>query len=347
MRILVANVNTTESMTDSIGRQAVAAAAPGTEIVPLTPVFGAESVEGNYESYLAARSRAHPKAFRNLRARLRKVEDACLEADFRADDRDPQALAAVIGLKREQYRRTRQIDVFGPPWTGRLIEILAARTGPGLRGRLSTLRLDGRLAAGHFGLQADGVLHYWFTVYDEAFAAYSPGLLLLHRIAEAGAVEGISRIDLGGGDYRFKHEFADLRPPLLDEYGLGAALGWHAEEFVRRTRLRVDFEDRAKERTRTLRHEDAVTLFRIAQEALNNVAKHAQAERAWICLSISGRAFVLELRDDGRGFDPAAPTSRLGMRGMRERAEAAGAAFEVQSAPGRGTLVRVSMPLPE
>src|SRR6476619_2392300 len=54
MRILVANVNTTESMTDSIGRQAVAAAAPGTEIVPLTPVFGAESVEGNYESYLAA-----------------------------------------------------------------------------------------------------------------------------------------------------------------------------------------------------------------------------------------------------------------------------------------------------
>src|SRR6476619_1833634 len=54
MRILVANVNTTESMTDSIGGQAIAAAAPGTEIVPLTPVFGAESVEGNYESYLAA-----------------------------------------------------------------------------------------------------------------------------------------------------------------------------------------------------------------------------------------------------------------------------------------------------
>lgn len=54
MRILVANVNTTESMTDSIGRQAAAAAAPGTEIVPLTPLFGADSVEGNYESYLAA-----------------------------------------------------------------------------------------------------------------------------------------------------------------------------------------------------------------------------------------------------------------------------------------------------
>jgi two-component system sensor histidine kinase UhpB len=139
---------------------------------------------------------------------------------------------------------------------------------------------------------------------------------------------------------------ADLRPPLLDEYGLGAALGWHAEEFVRRTQLRVDFEDRARERTRALRHEDAVTLFRIAQEVLNNVAKHAQAQKAKIQLEVKEQQFVLEIHDDGRGFDPAAPTSRLGMRGMRERAEAAGAAFEVESAPGRGTLVRVSVPLP-
>ena len=54
MRILVVNVNTTESMTDSIGRQAAAAASPGTEIIALTPLFGADSVEGNYESYLAA-----------------------------------------------------------------------------------------------------------------------------------------------------------------------------------------------------------------------------------------------------------------------------------------------------
>ena len=139
---------------------------------------------------------------------------------------------------------------------------------------------------------------------------------------------------------------ADLRPPLLDEYGLGAALGWHAEEFVRRTHLRVDFEDRAKERTRALRHEDAVTLFRIAQEALNNVAKHAQAAVIRIILEVKENHFILEIRDDGRGFDPAAPTGRLGMRSMRERAEAAGAAFEVQSAPGQGTIVRASIPLP-
>lgn len=68
MRILVVNVNTTESMTESIGRQATAVAAPGTEIIPLTPLFGAESVEGNYESYLAAIAvmetvRAYPEAY--------------------------------------------------------------------------------------------------------------------------------------------------------------------------------------------------------------------------------------------------------------------------------------------
>jgi signal transduction histidine kinase len=55
--------------------------------------------------------------------------------------------------------------------------------------------------------------------------------------------------------------------------------------------------------------------------------------------------FILEIHDDGRGFDPAAPTGRLGMRSMRERAEAAGAAFQVESAPGQGTLVRVGVPL--
>jgi PAS domain S-box-containing protein len=138
---------------------------------------------------------------------------------------------------------------------------------------------------------------------------------------------------------------ADLRPPLLDEYGLGAALGWHAEEFQRRTHLRVRLEDRARERTRELPHEAAVTLFRIAQEALNNAAKHAQAESLAISLAVEDGQFVLQIRDDGRGFDPASPTRRLGMRSMRERAEAAGARFSIDSAPGKGTTLEVRVPL--
>ena len=75
---------------------------------------------------------------------------------------------------------------------------------------------------------------------------------------------------------------AELRPPLLEEYGLGAALGWHAEQFAQRASVALDFEDLARERTRELPRERAVALFRIAQEALNNVAKHADAKR--VCL---------------------------------------------------------------
>jgi len=172
-------------------------------------------LDDGYDAYVLARSKARPKAFRNLRARLRKIEEAGLALEFRGDDRSADTLDAIIALKRLQYRRTRQIDVFGPPWTGRLLHNLVGLEGEGLRGRLTSLWLGGRLAAGHFGLQAEGVLHYWFTAYDEAFAAFSPGVVLLHRLAAAAAAEGVTRIDLGGGDYRFKHEFADLRPPVV------------------------------------------------------------------------------------------------------------------------------------
>jgi len=191
-----------------------------------------------YDAYLEARRAAQPKAFRNLRARIRKLEEATGEARFVADDRDPATLDRVLEMKRAQYRRTGQIDVFRPPWTGRLLRLLSGRTGPGLRGRLSTLWLDGRLATGHFGLQADGVLHYWFTAYDPELAVYSPGLVLLHRIAETVAAEGVTRLDLGGGAYRFKQEFADLRVPMgagtVRGRGFVARAGQGAEAVARR-----------------------------------------------------------------------------------------------------------------
>ena len=89
MRILVANVNTTESMTDSIGRQAASVASPGTEIVPLTPLFGADSVEGNYESYLAA------VAVMETVRRYSEPFDAVIQAE-RAN---PEVAALVRGLR--------------------------------------------------------------------------------------------------------------------------------------------------------------------------------------------------------------------------------------------------------
>jgi signal transduction histidine kinase len=140
---------------------------------------------------------------------------------------------------------------------------------------------------------------------------------------------------------------ADLRPPLLEEYGVGAALGWHAEEFSRRTGIAIEFEDLARERNRELRHEAGVALFRISQEALNNVAKHANARRVYLRLEVDGGEMVLTIRDDGTGFDAVeaqARSSRYGMTTMKERIVAAGGHMEVDSAPGKGTTLRAQVP---
>ena len=135
-----------------------------------------------------------------------------------------------------------------------------------------------------------------------------------------------------------------IYPPLLDEYGLGAALGWYAEEFSRRTGIAVVLRD-GKDAAADLRPEAAVALFRIAQEALNNVAKHAGARQVRIELAREAEEIVIRVADDGAGFDTAAAArgKRWGMKTMRERAEAAGGRLEVDSAPGEGTIVRASV----
>jgi PAS domain S-box-containing protein len=139
---------------------------------------------------------------------------------------------------------------------------------------------------------------------------------------------------------------AELRPPLLDEYGIGAALGWYAEDFSRRTGIRAEVTEAGPEQAKALRAEAAVALFRIAQEALQNVVKHARARNVRIALSAEPGAIVLAVSDDGQGFDPgAAPRGRWGMTTMRERAEAVGGRLEVESAPGAGTVVRIRVPV--
>lgn len=136
----------------------------------------------------------------------------------------------------------------------------------------------------------------------------------------------------------------DLRPPLLDEYGLAAALRWSAEAYSRRTGIAVDVHERGD--TRGARDPDvALALYRIAQEALNNVAKHARATRVGITLETGAATLRLSVADDGVGFDSSekSPRRGWGMTTMRERAEAFGGRIEVTSAPGKGTVVAASV----
>jgi len=140
---------------------------------------------------------------------------------------------------------------------------------------------------------------------------------------------------------------SELRPPMLDEHGLAAALDWYARSFSSRTGIAV--EVRGSGPAMRLAPEVEIALFRIAQEALNNVAKHARARRIEIALEHANGEGVMSVRDDGIGFDSGEdplgkPRSGLGMVTMRERSQAVGGRFEVRALPGRGTQLTVRMP---
>ncbi len=140
---------------------------------------------------------------------------------------------------------------------------------------------------------------------------------------------------------------AELRPPMLDDYGLLPALQWYANDFTRRTGIEVEVHgDESEDR---LEQASEIALFRIVQEALNNVAKHAHASKVEIKLERAGGQRVLTILDDGIGFGTAARAvarrrTGLGMVTMRERTQAVGGQFEIGSVPGGGTRVVVRVP---
>ncbi len=136
----------------------------------------------------------------------------------------------------------------------------------------------------------------------------------------------------------------ELRPPMIDEYGLIAPLQWYAKKFTARSGIRVTV--RGDENWRC-GPEIELALFRIAQEALNNVARHAQARHVAIELREIGPHIVLTIEDDGVGFDREADRTEkagYGFITMRERAEAVGGTFALQSESGKGTRITVSVP---
>ena len=143
-----------------------------------------------------------------------------------------------------------------------------------------------------------------------------------------------------------RHLSHALRPALLDTLGLAAALQHLAGEFDAAGGTRFSAELQGDETELP----DAVktALFRIAQEALSNAARHAQARAVWLTLRFEPRGgLALEIRDDGRGFDADAAQAvadrGLGLRSMRERADALGARLALMTAPGQGTRLRVTL----
>ncbi len=133
-----------------------------------------------------------------------------------------------------------------------------------------------------------------------------------------------------------------LRPTILDDFGLAAGLRWLCERFQQRTRMEVDFQCRLEER---LPDELETHLFRIAQEALTNAARHSGATRITMELARDGQQVRLRIADNGKGLAPdAAHSHGLGMVGMRARARSAGGELKIVTAPGKGLAVEAVIP---
>lgn len=141
----------------------------------------------------------------------------------------------------------------------------------------------------------------------------------------------------------------DLRPSVLDDLGLVSALRWAAESRLEPMGIDLSFEVLGAERR--LSPEVEITLFRVGQEAISNIAKHADANSVRIAAEFGGNYFRLQVEDDGKGFRPeTVPVSGeaargLGLLGIRERAALIGGTIAVQSEPGKGTRIRVEVPV--
>jgi len=136
---------------------------------------------------------------------------------------------------------------------------------------------------------------------------------------------------------------SELRPLVLDDLGFAAAAGWYVDQFSMRTGLPVSL---------VLPHDDpewgdavATALFRVLQESLTNIARHAAATKVEVQLLSRGGGWVLSIRDDGVGFVPdSGRPGGLGLIGMRERVQILGGSFSLKTAPGEGALIEVLIP---
>ncbi len=138
----------------------------------------------------------------------------------------------------------------------------------------------------------------------------------------------------------------NLRPSILDDLGLLPALEWFMDRFTKRTGVQVEF-----------RHEGIVEQFpgdvrtaayRVLQEGLNNIAKHARTPKARVSISVKADILHIELSDEGIGFDPGAVSGQCaGLMGMRERVAMLGGSMRLDSAPGNGTWIGVDLPFSE
>jgi len=190
-------------------------------------------------------------------------------------------------------------------------------------------------------------------IHDElgqALTAIKMDLSWVRQRLKEGQVELVERCTAGmgladGTIDTVRRLSAELRPSVLDDLGLEAAVEWVVEDYHRRSGIDVTLQVEAD--AVVVPRDLATAVFRILQEALTNVARHSGAAHVWVRLVQDGPGLTLEVRDNGRGLPVGATqsTMALGVIGMRERAAGVGGELSLVGAPGKGALVRATFPL--
>jgi CelD/BcsL family acetyltransferase involved in cellulose biosynthesis len=171
-----------------------------------------------YDAYAAQRRAAGTDILQDTAKKRRKLEREHGEISFGPLSNAQADFDQLLAWKRAQYLASGQTDIFEAGWTQGLLQDLFERSSSEFGGAFFTLYAGGKLAAAHFALRQDGVLHAWFIAHDEAFAKYSPGVILINDILKWAGQAGVHELDLGPGDYRFKQSLANVKRGVAHGY---------------------------------------------------------------------------------------------------------------------------------
>jgi CelD/BcsL family acetyltransferase involved in cellulose biosynthesis len=174
------------------------------------------NLSAGYDSYLEQRKHAGAQRVAQFLRKARKFEREQGALRFEADSRDRGVMAQLVQWKREQCLRTGVTDFMAWGWTTQLLDLIWAENSPDFSGRLSALWHGETLLGAHFGMNSATASHWWLPTYNHDFSDYSPGGILLLRVAQAAAQAGLQYLDLGKGDDVYKSSFATGAIDLIE-----------------------------------------------------------------------------------------------------------------------------------
>lgn len=193
-------------------------------------------LSAGYAAYAQARRDAGSDTVARSGQKLRKLGREVGAVSFVADADDDAAYEQLLRWKSAQYLRTGLADVFAFPWALELLQRLREHKGAAFSAPLSVLRAGDKIVAASLSIRSHGVLHCWFNAYDPELSAYSPGVLFLLQLAEQAQSRGISTIDLGRGDERYKLSLASRNIEVCEGSVTSPSLGTWLRSGWRQTR---------------------------------------------------------------------------------------------------------------